>query len=378
MQHSAKGTPLRYLRILAVGLVGLLLSSCIIHTAPDSIAPERTRYNEVIRKTEDEQLLSNIVRLRYNDTPFFLDLSSVVVQYGFESRADAGLTFGIEDFFGDDNAEAGSGNFGGGVTLSERPTVSYSPLHGESFARRLLTSIPLEVIWLLAESGWSIERLMILTVERIQNLENAPTASGPHPQQAPNFSEFRELAALVRRLQQREVLSLISQIVDGVQTLAIQIDPEQDPDSAATIARLRELLQLDADSQRVVLGTTDYDVSTVNQSLIRTRSMLGVLYFIANGIEVPSQHAQLGLARVATRDGERFDWQEIFASVMDIRHSVAEPDYAFVKTRYRDHWFYIDDRDADSKATFGLLQLLFSLQSTTGNGALPLLTLPAN
>lgn len=28
--------------------------------------------------------------------------------------------------------------------------------------------------------------------------------------------------------------------------------------------------------------------------------------------------------------------------------------------------------------TFGLLQLLFSLQSTTGSGATPLLTLPAN
>ena len=39
-------------------------------------------------------------------------------------------------------------------------------------------------------------------------------------------------------------------------------------------------------------------------------------------------------------------------------------------------WFYIADDDQSSKATFGMLNILFSLQSATGKGKSPLLTLP--
>ena len=45
---------------------------------------------------------------------------------------------------------------------------------------------------------------------------------------------------------------------------------------------------------------------------------------------------------------------------------------------YRDHWFYIDDRDADSKATFSLLMQLFALQAGQGGDtSAPVLTIPA-
>lgn len=357
----------------------MALTACSIYNTPENIAPERTRYNEVVRVTEDEQLLSNIVRLRYNDTPFFLDLGSVVVQYGVESNTNTGLNFGIDDFFAG-SPGAGSGNIGSGVTISERPTVSYSPLQGESYARRLLTAIPLEVIWLLANSGWSIERLMVLTVERVQNLDNAPTASGPHPLAAPRFADFRELAAITRRLQQSQVLTLTTQSsADGDALLFLfRLQQERDPDRTDDIERLLELLELPPGSETIVLSSAPEQTQDSIEGLIRTRSMLGVLYFIANSIEVPPEHMDLGLARSAVEaDGERFDWQRIFADIIEIQFSSEEPEFAFVQTRYRDHWFFIDDRDADSKATFGLLQLLFSLQSTTGSGFLPLLTLPS-
>ena len=38
------------------------------------------------------------------------------------------------------------------------------------------------------------------------------------------------------------------------------------------------------------------------------------------------------------------------------------PACAAVAVRYRDHWFYIDDRDRDSKATFALLLELSRLE----------------
>ena len=39
------------------------------------------RYNEVIRDTNDEQLLINIVRLRYADSPVFIDLPNITSQF---------------------------------------------------------------------------------------------------------------------------------------------------------------------------------------------------------------------------------------------------------------------------------------------------------
>ena len=60
----------------------------------------------------------------------------------------------------------------------------------------------------------------------------------------------------------------------------------------------------------------------------------------------------------------------------DIRSSVDEPEDAFVSVRYRERWFWIDDRDFASKRTFSFLMLLFSLTETGGKEGLPLVTIP--
>jgi hypothetical protein len=45
--------------------------------------------------------------------------------------------------------------------------------------------------------------------------------------------------------------------------------------------------------------------------------------------------------------------------------------------RYRDHWYYIDDRDYTSKATFFLLHKILAVQmKIDGAENLPVLTLP--
>jgi hypothetical protein len=49
---------------------------------------------------------------------------------------------------------------------------------------------------------------------------------------------------------------------------------------------------------------------------------------------------------------------------------------AAVAVQYRGSWFYIDDADLGSKATFSLLSQLFALQAGKVAGIAPLLTLP--
>ncbi len=95
-----------------------LLLACIMLAAwvgmngclgPKAIRSTRLRYNDVIHDTNDEQLLLNIVRLRYADSPIFIDLPSITSQfevsgrsnylggYGNQIRAPANLGFGELD-----------------------------------------------------------------------------------------------------------------------------------------------------------------------------------------------------------------------------------------------------------------------------------------
>jgi hypothetical protein len=41
------------------------------------------------------------------------------------------------------------------------------------------------------------------------------------------------------------------------------------------------------------------------------------------------------------------------------------PEYAFVAVEAHNYWFYIDQRDRDSKRTFSFLQLLLNLAETS-------------
>ena len=48
---------------------------------PAAVRSTRMRYNEVVRSTNDEQLLMNLVRLRYADSPVFIDLPNITSQF---------------------------------------------------------------------------------------------------------------------------------------------------------------------------------------------------------------------------------------------------------------------------------------------------------
>jgi hypothetical protein len=56
------------------------------------------------------------------------------------------------------------------------------------------------------------------------------------------------------------------------------------------------------------------------------------------------------------------------------------PEHAYVAVQYRGYWFYVDDRDHASKATFNLMLKLARLDlgavDTRPGQARPILTLP--
>lgn len=59
-------------------LVGALAAGCA--SGPRTLSEERLAYNEAIKATAEQQMLLNIVRLRYTDTPSSLSVTSIAIQ----------------------------------------------------------------------------------------------------------------------------------------------------------------------------------------------------------------------------------------------------------------------------------------------------------
>ena len=67
----------------------LLPMGCRTGMGPGSIPAARFDYTEAIAASWNEQLLLNLVRLRYRDTVQFLEVSSVITQYTLDQQASA-------------------------------------------------------------------------------------------------------------------------------------------------------------------------------------------------------------------------------------------------------------------------------------------------
>ena len=110
---------------------------------------------------------------------------------------------------------------------------------------------------------------------------------------------------------------------------------------------------------------------------LKTRSIIEMMFYLSQGVEVPESHAKAGLVTV-TLDEKNcpYDWQRLLGGLFQVQESKHRPLKAAIAVKYRDHWFYIADDDLESKTTLGLLEELFSLEVRAGiNGDLPILTL---
>ncbi len=355
------------LRLLAPLLLPWL-AACT-HIGPQPIKAGGNDYNIAIQQGSDEQLLLNLVRLRYRDTPLFLEVNSVASQFKLSSAASlsASLKAGrIPD----------SGSVGASIAYTEQPTVSYTPLHGDDFVQRLLSPVPVDTLLLLYNSGWSIERVLRLCVQRMNGIDNAPTASGPTPRQAPVYARFLQLTEHLRTLQQQGLIDLGYSSSDKQPVAALRIAARARDNK--DVRALMEMLHLPPGGQLYPLRMGSAAAAPADGSIVmNTRSLLGILSFLSQTVAVSTADEQAGKVTLTrTPEGARFDWRGLGEGLFQVNNSAAQPAGAAVSTRYRGQWFYIDDRDLDSKSTFSLLAQLFSLQSGKQQSVAPVLTLP--
>ncbi len=321
-------------------------------------------------------MLSNLVRLRYQDTPLFMELTSVVTSYTFDRSLGLGAKLHPAD--GDDEVSPSLG-----LLLGNRPTITYLPLQGEEFAQRMLSPMPLGSILFFAQTGWSVDRLLLLCVQRINGLPNAPTATGPTPQSPPDHERFVALAGQMERLSNAGLFDMNWEHVAGEtmppgQKPVFWLRAPSDPASPLQqdLQAVRRVLALEAGRDQFQLTQFPFH-RAADEIGMRGRSLLGLLYFLSQSVEAPDEHVGAGLVTVTRHaDGRPFDRRTLLGSTMRVRSTASRPASAYVAVFHRGYWFSIDDTDHGSKASLNLLHFLFSLQSASGKGRSPVLTLP--
>jgi hypothetical protein len=354
---------MRHIAVLTLTMLIALLTACA-SIGPITVPRDRLDYSEAITESWKRQNLLNVVKLRYIDPPVFVDVGQIVSGYSLETA----VTMGGQVSSG--NAVQGnSANIGGAGRYTDRPTITYVPLTGNKFILNLIMPIPPDSIFFAIQSGWPADMLLMQAVATINGLKNSETNLEARQDADPRFTRVVELLRLIQRTGSVG-LRLRKGDAEETSTVISLRAPDTSPETLDNIRELRSLLGLsqDASDFTLVFG----DVAAHDREIaVRTRALMHVLTSFAQRVEVPAEHLRESRATPGLSTDNPAP-----AGTFSIRSSPTEPEDVFVKVSYRDHWFWIDDRDLRSKRAFSLILLLFTLTDPGAESKLPLLTIP--
>ena len=169
---------------------------------PATVQRDRVDYVSAIAESWKEQTLLNVVRLRYGDAPSFADVSSVISGYTFQGGLSAGASISSDLT---STIPSNLATVNGNATYIDRPTITYTPLAGDKFARSLLRPLPPNEVFELVQAGYPAANVLLLTARAINGIYNR-SGIGARARQAD--PEFYPLLDALRRLQLSGAVSI--------------------------------------------------------------------------------------------------------------------------------------------------------------------------
>jgi hypothetical protein len=352
-------TPSR--QALLLGL-SLLIAGCT-SIGPSTLRRDRLDYADALAEASKRETLLNIVKLRYADAPSMVTVSQLVAGYSIEGRIDLGSNFLTRSFdFSDDVA------IGVGGTFSDRPTVTYTPIKGDDFARVMLTPIPPSELFAMLTTGAPAELTLGLAVQSINGLHNWTADAQGEPHVDPEFAEVLELLGALRR---DGVLGFRFDTQAGPRTAYLLLEDQESELLEPRARRLLDLLHLDTGVRSFPIRF-GFGRDEPTEIRIYTRSLIEILSNLSAQVEVPDDNVDGGRTYpTQLRPAELGVLPSLAVSARGLRPS--EP---FVAVEYRGTWYWIDDRDYASKRVFSTLMLLLNLVDKGAEGQLPVITIP--
>ena len=210
----------------AVGIAVALGGCAPYHTS--MIEHRHWELNDSIRDTHTEQLLLNILRLRYDETPFFLQVASISTS--FSSSAGLGVTGQFPS--GGPNVLG----LNGSLSHTETPTVTWSLPDSREYLGRLMAPVGADQLTVLAQAGWDPEEVLRIGVKKMNRLRNLDHRVGIGIYEPGNYGQFREVLRLTGELSQEGLIDLaygVKSSVRGAKVPLRQLDTRAIPDGLA-------------------------------------------------------------------------------------------------------------------------------------------------
>jgi len=337
----------------------MFLSGCA-PLGPTTVARDRFDYTSTIAESWKRQMLLNIVKIRYGDAPVFLEIASIINQY--QTQTDISAAFGWSF-----PPAANDQRIGIAGSYIDRPTITYVPLTGEKLARNLMTPVSPETIMSMVEGGYPIDLVFRILVHSVNGIQNQFGGTARMRRADP---EFYPLLEKLRFNQASGAMALRVKKAEGRDSMIMVFRKRVDKEVEETGKEVRRMLGLkeNAGEFKVVYGST---ASNDEEIALLTRSITEMLSDISSTVEVPAEHvAEQRVPETMEPEGEG-----IKGPMIRILCSKEKPDDSFAAVLYRDHWFWIDDRDYRSKRLFSFLMFVMTLTETGAKEGAPIMTI---
>jgi len=343
----------------------LALSGCAV--GPGTVARDRFDYTAAISDSWKQQMLFNMVKIRYGDAPVFLEVASVINQYSVESAIDLRFSWASPIVGSSTNAQSA----GGTARYTDRPTITYSPIIGDKFARSFMAPVPPTAVLSLIQAGYPVDLVLRISVHSINGIRNR---FGGSARSRPADPEFYPLLERMRRIQDSGGIGLRVEKKNEREGTLITIRGKGGEEDDEDSRWVRKTLGLNPDGQifAIAYGSIAKDDREI---AILSRSVLEVLVDLASLIEVPEKHVEEHVVNPTMK--EELPEGPAPPPLIRIHSSRSKPSDAFVAVPYQDYWFYIDNRDYPSKRIFSFIMFLFALTETGGKEGAPIVTIPA-
>ncbi len=359
-----------YIYVIALTL-NVLLTSCG-SMGPKSMRAGRMEYNKALGQSSSEQLLLNIVKMRFLDRPVFLNVTSMTSNLSFESE----LSTTTADVF---KSTQFATTINPTLTWKDNPTITYQELTGVEYVVQMLSPISSDTIVLLLQS-WPADMVLPIAVKEINSINNNWNPFSPNLNAGAiiEHKRFNDVAKVIQSLTHQRILewSVARKVGASVGTVEAAILLNRPNDSKTT-----ELIQTflsDLGLQKAKEGSTRFSVEyglekkDSNTIVFGTRSMQDILSFASMDVDIPDHMQDLVMPM-------NISWgdQEL-PKLLQIKSSSSRPENVAVAIPYRGEWFYISSDDLQSKAAFLLIQVLMDMQSGATTSGTPVLTIPVS
>jgi len=345
--------------LVAAVAVCAMLAGCSSY-GPKSMNRDQLDYGNSIGENWKNQMLSNIVKMRFVDMPVFIDVGTIVSGYSLETTVNGRLGWGDSFTGGSTQGLGAQGKF------TDRPTITYMPKTGNDYLRSILEPIEPKSLLALIQAGYSSELLFTWAVEAINGVHNWSATARSERTADPEFFEF---VTLMQELQYRGAVGFeLKSNPETGESIIFVLNKEGLAESTLEKSRrVSELINLEPglDRYRVIYAPFRSGPDTLS---IQTRSVIQMLGAMAGFIDVPAEIAHFA--------APGHDVSTVTKRPFRVLSSKERPEESFTQVKYKDYWYWIENSDMASKRVFTLMLFITTLTNQAGGQKAPVLTIP--